>query len=384
MLQNINLYLFYAIYLLLLHALQTFNNLEMSTILDESKFFGEHKGKAIKLITLKNKNGMVVQITNYGAKIASIIVPDKNGHFDDVVLGYDSIDRYLKGHEYYGAICGRYANRIANGHFTLAGERFELPLNNGPNHLHGGPDGYSLNVFSTEEPIEDKEGMSVKMSYEDTDGSNGYPGNVSFSVNYTLTNNNELRLDYEAKTDRATPINIASHSYFNLSGEGKGSIESHELMINAQHFTPKDEFSIPSGEIRPVAGTPMDFTSMKTIGSEINDKYEELQSGKGYDHNWVLNKASDVLGLAADYYDKTSGRGMKVYTTQPGIQLYTANWIDEQGTGKHGHTYGNRHALCLETQHFPDSPNKDNFPSTILQPGDTYRHTCVHAFYLKK
>ena len=356
----------------------------MGILLDETKFSGTYKGQQTKLVTLKNKHGMVVQITNFGAKIASIIVPDKTGQLDDVVLGYDSIEGYVKGHEYYGAICGRYANRIAHGKFTLNGKTYNLPVNNGPNHLHGGTEGYSMNVFMMEEVLENSDGMSVKMSLNDMDGNNGYPGNVTFAVKYTLSNNNELKLEYEAQTDKTTPINIASHSYFNLRGEGKGSIESHELMLNARYFTPTNKFSIPNGEIRPVKGTPMDFTTMKMIGSDINIKNEQLEFGNGYDHNWVINKEENALGLAADYYDKSTGRGMKVYTTQPGIQFYTANWVDEQGSGKHGHTYGNRHALCLETQHFPDSPNQENFPSTLLHPGEIYHQTCVHAFYLKQ
>ncbi|MFB6342505.1 aldose epimerase family protein [Saccharicrinis sp. FJH62] len=352
-------------------------------ILEESLFKGTWEDKETRLITLKNKNGMVVQVSNFGGKIVSIYAPDRNGEFADVVLGYDSIDGYFKGHEYFGAICGRYANRISKGKFTLDGKSYQLPINNGPNSLHGGLEGYSMKVFDCEPVKELNNGSSVKMSYSDPDGKMGYPGNVEFSVTYTLTDNNELKLDYEATTDQATPINIAGHSYFNLAGEGNGSIEGHELMINASHFTPMDDVSIPTGEIKPVKGTPMDFTSFKVIGSRINEDDEQLKFGKGYDHNWVIDKKENEPGLAADYYEKASGRGMKVYTTQPGVQFYSANWTDEQGTGKHGHTYGERHALCLETQHFPDSPNKANFPSVILRPGETYLHSCVYKFYTK-
>lgn len=352
-------------------------------ILDEALFEGELKSKKTKLITLKNKNGMVVQVTNYGGKIVSIYVPDRDGELADVVLGYDSIDGYFKGHEYFGAICGRYANRIAKGFFTLDGNSYQLPINNGPNSLHGGPDGYSMKIFDCDPVIVTDEGVSVEMHYFNPDGEMGYPGNVTFSVTYTLTDKNELKLTYNASTDKATPINIASHSYFNLAGEGNGSIEDHEIMINASNFTPVDDVSIPTGEIKPVEGTPMDFRTMKVIGSRINEDDEQLKFGKGYDHNWVLDKEEGKLGLAADYFEKKSGRGMKVYTTQPGVQFYTANWTDEKGTGKHGHSYGERHALCLETQHFPDSPNKTSFPSVVLRPGEAYVHTCVHEFYTK-
>lgn len=352
-------------------------------LLDEALFKGTFEGKATALYTLKNSKGMVAQITNFGAKIASIYVPDNKGVLADVVLGYDTIEGYIKGHEYFGAICGRYANRIDKGTFTIDGVEYKLPVNNGPNSLHGGPEGFSMKVFDAEPVVKTAEGESVKMTYFSADGEMGYPGNLTFTVIYTLTEANELRLDYEATTDKATIINIASHSYFNLAGEGAGSIEGHELMINGSHFTPMNDVSIPSGEIRPVAGTPMDFRTFQVIGSRINDNDDQLKFGKGYDHNWVLDKPADQMGLAADYFDKSSGRGMKVFTTQPGVQLYTGNWINEPGTGKGGKTYGERFALCLETQHFPDSPNKANFPSVVLRPGQVYKHACVHEFYVK-
>ena len=240
-----------------------------------------------------------------------------------------------------------------------------------------------MKVFECDGVKSTADGEAVKLTYTNPDGEMGYPGNVAFSVVYTLTNNNELKLDYEASTDKATHINIASHSYFNLAGEGNGSVEDHELMINAKAFTPMNDVSIPLGEIRAVEGTPMDFRTLKVIGSRINEDDDQLKFGKGYDHNWVLDKPENELGLAADYYDPKSGRGMKVYTTQPGVQFYSANWTDEKGTGKFGHSYGERHALCLETQHFPDSPNKPQFPFTLLKPGEGYKHTCVHEFYVK-
>lgn len=352
-------------------------------ILDESRFKGSFEGKDTALFTLKNKNGLIVQVTNFGGKIVSILTPDKAGDYADIVLGYDSIEGYIKGHEYFGAICGRYANRISKGKFTIDGIEYQLPINNGPNSLHGGPQGFSMKVFDCDGVKNSDQGAFVKMTYLSADGEMGYPGNLQFSLTYTLTNNDELKLDYEATTDKATHINIASHSYFNLAGEGNGEILDHELSINASQFTPMNDVSIPLGGLLKVEGTPMDFRSFKVIGSRIDDNYEQLKFGKGYDHNWVIDKPLNELGLAADYYDKTSGRGMQVFTTQPGVQVYTANWTDENGTGKGGNTYGERHAICLETQHFPDSPNQPQFPSTLLKPGETYRHTCIHKFYTK-
>ncbi len=352
-------------------------------IIDESAFKSTFKGKETALFTLKNNNGLVVQITNFGAKIVSIYAPDRKGNFADVVLGYDSIEGYYKGHDYFGAICGRCANRIANGQFELDGKKYQLPINNGPNSLHGGPEGFSNQVFDTNGVQKGPKGEFVKMSYISPDGEMGYPGEVAFSVTYTLTAANELILDYEATTNKTTIVNIASHSYFNLAGEGSGSIEGHELLINAKQFTPMNDVSIPLGELRDVKGTPMDFTTMKVIGRDINADDDQLRFGKGYDHNWVLDKPLGEIGLAADYYEKESGRGMKVYTSQPGVQLYTGNWTEEKGTGKAGHTYIERSALCLETQNFPDSINNPQFPSVILIPGETYRHSCIHTFYTK-
>ena len=322
---------------------------------------------------------MVAQVTNYGAIIVSIYVPDRNGKFLDIVQGYDTIDEYIQGNSpYMGAVCGRCANRIALGKFTLLDREYTLAANNGPNHLHGGITGFSKVVWD----VVLSTVSAVKMEYRSADGEEGYPGNLKVSVTYTLTDHNELRLDYNAATDKTTVVNLASHSYFNLAGEGSGSIYDHELMINGAFFTPMDETSIPSGEIRSVQGTPMDFTAAKKIGRDIDKKDEQLKFGAGYDHNWVLRHRQGTLGLAAVAYEASSGRVMEVYTTQPGVQLYTANWIDGE-KGKGGKKYGRRWAFCLETQCFPNAINIPHFPSAVLQPGELYQHTCLHKFLTK-
>jgi len=348
-------------------------------IIREESFKGVYNGKPIGLYTLKNKNGLIAQITNYGAIIVSIYVPDRKGNLADVVQGYDTIDEYIKGNSpYMGAVCGRCANRIAKGKFTLLGKQYTLAVNNGPNHLHGGIIGFSKVVWDVTSVTD----SSIKMEYLSPNGEEGYPGNLMVSVTYTLTDKNELRLDYFATTDRTTVVNLASHSYFNLAGEGSGSIYDQELTINGAFFTPTDETSIPTGEILSVKGTPMDFTKPKKIGSEIEKDDEQLKFGAGYDHNWVLNHRTRTMGLAAVAYDPVSGRLMEVHTTQPGVQLYTANWINGE-KGKGGKKYGRRWAFCLETQHFADAINKPHFPSTILNPGKAYRHSCIYKFIAK-
>jgi aldose 1-epimerase len=353
-------------------------------IISEDAFKGTYKGKPTALYTLKNKNGLVAQITNFGCKIVSIYVPDRNGNFMDIVLGYDNIADYIKGNPYFGAICGRYANRIANGNFIIDGKSYQLPINNGLNSLHGGPEGFNDQVFDAKGVVKTKNGESVEMFYLSKDGEMGYPGNLNVKIAYTLSDTNELTLDFEAKTDKATHVNICGHSYFNLSGEGHGDILGHELSINADKFTPVSDALIPTGELRPVTGTPMDFIKPKPVGRNINDKYDQLDYGKGYDHNWVLNKnKAGELSLAATCYEPKSGRLMEVLTTQPGVQLYTANWLDGSDKGKGGKAYLMRSALCLETQNFPDSPNKPVFPSTLLKPGEAYKHACVYKFSVK-
>jgi aldose 1-epimerase len=348
-------------------------------IIQEESFKGIHDGKLTGLFTLKNRNGLIAQVTNYGAIIVSIFAPDRDGNMVDVVQGYDNIADYINGNSpYMGAVCGRCANRIAKGKFTLLGKQYTLAVNNGPNHLHGGIKGFSKVVWD----VTSVSDSNVKMQYFSANGEEGYPGNLMVSVTYTLTDKNELRLDYFATTDKTTVVNLASHSYFNLAGEGSGSIYNQELTIHGDFFTPTDATSVPTGEILSVKGTPMDFTKPKRIGSEIDKDDEQLKFGAGYDQNWVLNHRIRTLGLAAVAHDPVSGRLMEVYTTQPGVQLYTANWINNE-KGKGGKKYQRRWAFCLETQHFSDAINKPHFPSTILKPGNEYRHSCVYKFSVK-
>lgn len=353
-------------------------------IIDESAFKGSYNGKETALFTLRNAGGMVVQVTNYGGKIVSIFAPDKHGTFEDVVLGYESIDGYIKGNDYFGAICGRYANRIGKGHFTIDGVKYQLPINNGPNSLHGGPEGFNDQVFDAKKVERSEDGESVEMQYISADGEMGYPGKLTFKLRYTLTENNELELDFYAVTDKATHVNICGHSFFNLRGQGAGDVMDHEVMILATTMTPVDETQIPTGEIIPVKNTPMDLTTSTVVGAHIDDDYDQLRIGVGYDHNWILDKPEGSLGLAAIYSDPISGRVMEVLTTQPGIQLYTGNWLDGSDIGKGGNAYGKRAALCLETQHFPDSPNKPEFPTTLLHPGEEYNEVCIYKFSIKQ
>ncbi len=348
-------------------------------IISEESFREFRNGKPTGLYTLRNKNGLIAQVTNYGAIVVSIFVPDRNGTLADIVLGYDTIDEYIKGNgPYMGAVCGRCANRIARGKFTLADREYTLAVNNGPNHLHGGIRGFDKVVWD----VVGSTGSGVKLQYLSPDGEEGYPGNLKVSVTYTLTDEDSLRIDYLATTDKTTLVNLASHSYFNLAGEGSGRVYDQELMINGAFFTPTDETNIPTGEIRPVKGTPMDFTAFRKIGELIDLDDEQLRYGNGYDHNWVLPHRTGTMGLAAVAHDPASGRQMEIFTTKPGVQLYTANWLDGE-KGKSGKKYYQRWAFCLETQHFADAINKPHFPSIILAPGDEYRHSCIYKFSTK-
>lgn len=339
---------------------------------------------AIKLYTLENESGMTVQVTNYGAIISSIIVPDRNGKRADIALGYNRVEDYINAVDkpYFGAVVGRYGNRIANGEFTLNGEAYSLLKNNGPNHLHGGAIGFDKVVWTVDSYEERK---SIKLSYLAKDKEEGYPGNLSLTVTYTLTDDNSLVVDYYATTDKATPVNVTQHTYFNLRGEGEGTILDHELMLNAKKFTPVDETLIPTGEMPSVKGTPFDFTTAKPIGHDIKTDHEQLKFGLGYDHNWVLDKAGKdgELTLAAKVYEPTSGRVMEIHTTEPGIQFYCGNFLDGRLKGKAGKAYVHRGGFCLETQHFPDSPNQPNFPSTILKPSETYQSQTIFKFSVK-
>ena len=348
-------------------------------MISEDTFRGIHNRKPVNLYTLKNRNGLIAQVTNYGAIIVSIHVPDRRGTLADIVQGYDTAAEYINANSpYMGAVCGRCANRIARGKFSLLDKQYTLAVNNGPNHLHGGITGFSKVVWD----VVNSSGNTVEMEYLSADGEEGYPGNLKVSVTYALTDMNEFRIDYHASTDKTTVVNLASHSYFNLAGEGTGSIYDQMLMINGDFYTPTDETSIPSGEILSVKGTPMDFTQAKRIGEDIDRDFEQLKFGAGYDHNFVLRHRIGTIGLAATAHDPVSGRVMEIYTTQPGVQLYTANWINRE-KGKGGKVYNRRWSFCLETQHFADAINKPHFPSIILNPGEVYKHTSVHKFSTK-
>ncbi len=336
-------------------------------------------GAQVDVFTLTNAKGVEVKAITYGGIIQSLRVPDKSGRFADIVLGFDSLDGYLKDHPYFGAIIGRYGNRIGKAQFTLNGQTYKLAANNGPNHLHGGAKGFDK-VLWTGEVVQDKRGAAVAFSRTSPDGEEGYPGNLKVRVVYVLTDDNSLIVDYEATTDKATPVNLTQHSYFNLAGEGSGDILGHELMINADRYTPVDGTLIPTGELAPVAGTPFDFRKPVAIGARINDNHPQLANGKGYDHNWVLNRKGAGLQLAARVKEPKSGRTLEIQTMEPGIQFYAGNFLDGSITGKGGHVYGHRTGFCLETQHYPDSPNQPKFPSTILQPGQTYKTSTVFKF----
>lgn len=330
-------------------------------------------GTAVELYTLTNDKGLKARLMTYGATLVSLDVPDKNGQPADVVLGYDNLESYVKNSPYFGSIVGRYGNRIAKGRFTLDGVTYKLATNNGENHLHGGLRGFDKVVWKAMSVKED-DGVGVKFAYLSKDGEEGYPGNLNATVIYALTNDNGLRISYELTTDKATPVNLTHHSYFNLAGEGNGDILGHELMLDADKYTPVDKGLIPTGELAPVKGTAMDFTVPAAIGSRI------AQVEGGYDHNFVLNKGAAAMGLAARVFEPTSGRHMEIYTTEPGIQFYSGNFLDGTITGKSGKAYPKHSGFCLETQHFPDSPNKPNFPSTILEPGRIYKSLTIHKF----
>jgi aldose 1-epimerase len=339
-------------------------------------------GKKIELFHLSNPLGMEVSITNFGAKIVSILVPDKNGLVDDVVLGYDNIEDYFRGNPYFGAIVGRYANRIANGQFSLEGKTYTLNKNNGSAHLHGGKNGFHNVVWDAQLTLINGEEALI-LHYLSRAGEENYPGNMDVTVIYQLTNNNELKIQYQAKTDQTTIINLTNHAYFNLSGEGKGNILNHEVFINADKFTPVGPDMIPTGELRKVENTPFDFRQAKPIGKDIDKNDEQLLISNGYDHNFVLNKEPGSLVLAATAFDPQSGRVMDVLTDQPGMQFYTENFAEGDILGKGGKVYGRRSAFCFETQHFPDSPNHRHFPSTELKPGEQYIHNSIYKFYIQ-
>jgi aldose 1-epimerase len=333
----------------------------------------------LELYTLKNRRGMEVKITNFGGTVVSLKAPDRSGKFADVVLGFSDVADYLKPHPSFGTAIGRFGNRIAKGRFTLNGVEYKLAINNGENHLHGGIKGFD-DVLWTAQEVNSIAGPAVRLTYLSKDGEEGYPGNLQVTMTYTLTNNNELRIDYIATTDKDTVVNLTHHSYFNLAGEGNGDILNHRLKLNANRFTPTDAGSIPTGELRSVRGTPFDFLTPQAIGERINQDDEQLKFGNGYDHNFVINGRMGALRQAAVVTEPGTGRIMEVWTTEPGIQLYTGNFLDGTLTGKSGKPYQRRTGFCLETQHYPDSPNKPNFPTTTLKKGATFKSTTIYRF----
>lgn len=332
----------------------------------------------LKTFTLQNDAGAKLTITNYGARVMSFWVPDRNGVLADVVLGYDTPEEYLAGKKYFGAAIGRFANRIANGKFSLDGHEYQLAKNNGPNSLHGGPGGFH-NVLWQVTPLEVEEGKALRLTYESPEGEEGFPGKLTVKMTYTLTNKNSFVIDYEAVTSKPTVINLSHHSFFNLAGEGAGDILDHELMINADSITEIDDTLIPTGNLIPVGGTPFDFRTAKPIREHIHEKDIQLKIGNGYDHNWVLKK-KEAYAKAAVVKEPTSGRVMEVWTTEPGLQFYSSNNLNDTIKGKGGKAYPYRSALCLEAQHFPDSPNQSEFPSTVLRTGDKYIQRTAYRF----
>lgn len=356
------------------------NNLSGLTRKDFQK---EINGKKTDLFILKNNCGNEVALTNYGGALLTIMVPDKNGKHANVVQGHDTIDKVINSHEpFLSTLIGRYGNRIAKGKFNLDGKEYQLAVNNGPNHLHGGPTGYHARVWDAEQTDQ----QTVVMNYLSVDGEEGFPGNLKMEVTFSFTDDNELIIDYKGTTDKKTIVNMTHHGFFSLSGLANptATVDNNIVTINADYYTPMDEVSIPTGEIAPVAGTPMDFRTPQTVGSRINDKFQQLIYGAGYDHCYVLNKKEPgELTFAAKCVEPNSGRVMEVYTTEPGVQVYTANWHNGF-EGAKGATFPARSAICFEAQHFPDSPNKGHFPSVVLNPGETYTQRTVYKFGVEK
>ncbi len=343
-------------------------------------------GTPVDLYTLTNANGMVVKITNYGGIITEIHVPDRDGKLEDVVLGFDNLEAYLKGHPFFGCITGRYANRIAKGKFMLDGKEYTLATNNGPNHLHGGKVGFDKKVWEVslikEYDPDDrtKRGQGVSLRYRSPDGEEGYPGNLVCDVNYMLTSQNELEISYRARTDKPTVVNLTNHTYFNLAGPKAGDVLGHEMQFFADRYTPVDDTLIPTGEIKPVAGTPFDFNTPMTIGSRI----QQLKGDPvGYDHNMIFAREGKKLALGIRVYEPKSGRVMEMLTTEPAVQFYTGNFLDGSHKGKGGVVYERHQGFCLEAQHYPDSPNQPKFPSVVLRPGTAYEQTTVYKFSAK-
>ncbi|HLK69962.1 MAG TPA: aldose epimerase family protein [Bryobacteraceae bacterium] len=354
--------------------------LHAATKISHADFGKMPDGTAIQIYTLTNTHGLEARIITYGGAVVSLKTPDKTGAMGDIVQGFDSLPGYLQNEPYFGALIGRYGNRIGNAKFTLDGKEYTLPKNDGANTLHGGEKGFDKRVWTGRELPDG----GLELTYLSKDGEEGFPGNLKATVVYHLNDANELTIDYTATTDKDTVVNLTNHSYFNLKGAGNGDILGHLMMLMADRFTPVDAGLIPTGELRSVAGTPFDFRQPTAIGSRIEQNDEQLKLGKGYDHNWVLNRSGNGTRLAARVEEPTTGRVMEVLTTEPAIQFYTGNFLDGTLKGKDGKMYGHRAAFCLETQHYPDSPNKPKFPSTELKPGKTYRTTTIYRFSTKK
>jgi aldose 1-epimerase len=351
------------------------------TLLKKSDFEREIDGKQVRLYTLKNQSGMISEITNYGGKVVSLWTPDRKGHYEDIVLGYSNINDYLNSKEkYFGALIGRYGNRIANGKFDLNGKEYDLAKNNGLNHLHGGNKGLESVVWDAKQV----DSQTLELRYISKNMEEGYPGNLVIKVVYKLTNNNELKIEYWASTDAPTVLNLTHHSFFNLKGAGNGTINNHLLQINAAYYTPVDEGLIPTGEIASVENSAFDFQKITVIGQRVNAQNQQLIYGLGYDHNFVLNQKLEGLNYAAKVIEPVSGRTMEVYTNEPGLQFYGGNFLNGTEIGKNKKSYEYRTAFCLETQHFPDSPNKNHFPTTKLNPGTEYHSICIYKFFVSK
>ncbi len=346
----------------------------------KKELFGTlQNGENIYSYTLTNNNGMSATIINYGATVVKLKVPDKDGKIEDVILGYDSLSSYVKGASFFGGIVGRFGNRIAKGKFTLDGKEYQLTINNGENSLHGGTIGFNKRVWE----VKELNGPSLQLTYVSPDGEEGYPGKLTLTVTYSLTDKNGLKIDYKAITDKSTILNPTNHCYFNLSGSPENTILDEMLMINADKFTPVDSTLIPTGQLEDVTNTPMDFRTPTEIGDRINDNFQQLKFAGGYDHNWVLNNYNGSVREAATLFDSTSGILLKVLTDQPGIQFYSGNFLNGKDRGKDGIFYKFRTGLCLECQHFPDSPNEKDFPSVVLKPGETYTQTTIYEFSIK-
>ena len=367
---------------LLTVALMTITQLSGSSEIkqraQQQQFGKTSDGKTAEAYVLRNKNGVEVTVSDFGATLVSFKAPDRNGKLADIVLGYKTAPEYEDGKSYFGGTIGRYGNRIANGQFTLDGKVYQVPKNDGPNSLHGGIKGFNKRYWKGKDISSDNV-QSVEFTYLSPDGEEGYPGNLNVKVTYSLNDQNELRISYTATTDKDTVVNLTNHAYFNLAGEGNGDILGHELMLKADKFTPVGSTLIPTGELKPVKGTPFDFSKSTAIGARINQDDQQLKFGKGYDHNWVLTAGKQTKPqLAAEVFEPKSGRVLQVQTTESGIQFYSGNFLDGSVTGVSGKAYGHRSGFCLETQHFPDSPNHANFPSTVLKPGQTYHTETIY------